>query len=201
MGATAERMIQDTRNALVNWNRDLFKPLHEAEGTMNTLQREIDEETIRLITVYTPVARDLRMLLMVIRINLNLERIGDQAINICFYADRMMNDKPIKPLIDLPRMAEIAQEMLRKSLDAFTHRQSDKAREVIPMDDEVDELNDQIFRELMTFIIKDPKTISQVLDLVLTARSYERMADLSTNIAEDVVYMVEGQDIRHCRER
>jgi phosphate transport system protein len=197
MGATAEKMIHDVSQALADWNLDFFKSVEKAEESMDLLQRDIDEETIRLIAVYTPVAVDLRFLLMVTRINTDLERIGDQAINIAFYARQMMKDKPLKPLIDLPRMAELAKGMLRKSLDAFTQRSSDLAREVIRTDDKVDQLNDQIFRELMTFVLTDPKTIPQALELILTARAFERIADHAVAIAEDVYYLVKGKDIRH----
>jgi phosphate transport system protein len=197
MGALTERMIHDTTQTLVQWNIDLFAPVPENEDALDVLQREIDEETIRLISVYTPVAADLRLLLMVTRISSELERIGDQTMNIGFYAKEMLKQEPLKPLIDLPRMAELAMEMLRNALDAFTQRSCELALDVIKSDDTVDQLNDQLFRELMTYLLTEPKRMPQGLELVLTSRAFERIADHAVGIAEDVFFMVQGQDIRH----
>ncbi len=197
MGALTERMIHDTTETLVEWNIELFEPVLRNEEALDVLQRELDEETIRLISVYTPVASDLRLLLMVTRITSELERIGDQTMNIGFYAKELLKQPPLKPLIDLPRMAETAMEMLRGALDAFTQRSSELAVKVIKSDDTVDKLNDQIFRELMTYFLTDPKTVTQVLELVLISRAFERVADHAVGIAEDVFYMVQGRDIRH----
>lgn len=200
MAAMAEQMIRDTAATLVQRDLDRFKPVEAAEEKMDMLQREIDEETIRLIGVYTPVAADLRLLLMTARITAELERIGDKAMDIGFYTRALFKEPPLKPLIDLPRMAEITLNMLKTSLDAFTEGSSRKALPVIKMDDEVDDLNDQLFRELMTYVLADPKSINRVLELVLIARSFERIGDHAVNIAEDVVYMVEGKDIRHLKD-
>ena len=197
MGAITERMIHDTTQTLVEWNIDLFASVPENEETLDTMQRELDEEIIRLIGVYTPVATDLRMLLMLTRIVSELERIGDQTMNIGFYAKQMVKQPPLKPLVDLPRMAEMATQMLRDALDAFTQRSSELAVKVIKSDDTVDKLNDQIFRELMTYMLQDPKTVTQAMEFVLTSRSYERIGDHAVGIAEDVFYLVEGRDIRH----
>ena len=197
MAATAEQMIRDTTNMLLEWNLALFEPVRTSETTMDKFQRDIDEETVRLIAVHTPVAGDLRLLLMVTRINAELEHIADHTMDIGFYAKTMFKGPPLKPLVDLPRMAEITMGMLRGSLDAFSAAASDKALAVIAMDDKVDDLNDQTFRELMTYVLADPKAITRALELVLIARSYERIADHAVNIAEDVVYMVKGEDIRH----
>lgn len=197
MAATAEQMIRDITRTLVEWNIDLFEPVRASEDKMDLFQRDIDEETVRLIAVHTPVAGDLRLLLMVSRINAELEHIGDHTMDIGFYAKTLFKGPPLKPLIDLPQMAEITMSMLRGSLDAFSAASSEKAMSVITMDDKVDDLNDQIFRELMTYVLADPKTITRALELVLIARSYERIADHAVNIAEDVVYMVKGEDIRH----
>lgn len=199
MAATAEQMIRDTTHMMVEWNIDLFTPVQASEDTMDKFQRDIDEETVRLIAVHTPVAGDLRLLLMVTRINAELEHIGDHTMDIGFYAKTLFKGPPLKPLIDLPRMADITMSMLRGSLDAFSAGSSDKALSVIAMDDKVDDLNDQIFRELMTYVLADPRTITRVLELVLIARAYERIADHAVNIAENVVYMVKGEDIRHKR--
>lgn len=201
MAATAERMIDESIRAIMNWDLNGFESLNEAEDRMDAFQREIDEETIRLISVFTPVAGNLRFLLMVTRINAELERIADQIMNISFYSRQMMQAKPIRPLVGIPNMAEKAQHMLKRAMDAFSERASEEAKEVIVYDDKVDRLHDQLFRELMTYVLGDPKTITQVLELILIARAYKRVADHAVAIAEDVVFMVEGEDIRHTEVR
>ena len=199
MGATAEQMVRGITATLVNRDMALFEPVHQAEHSMDMLQREIDEDAIRMIGVYTPVAADLRILLMATRVAAELERIGDKTMDIGFYAKSLFKEPPLKPLIDIPRMAEVAATMLRDVLDAYTEGSSEKALEIIRKDDEVDELNDQLFRELMTYVQEDVKAINRVLELVLIARAYERIGDHAVNIAEDIVYMVKGQDIRHLK--
>jgi len=200
MGATAEQMLHGTLDTLVRRDLDLFIPVNLAEDKMDMLQREIDEDTVRLIGVYTPVAADLRTLLMTMRISAELERIADKTMDIGFYAKTLFKEPPLKPLIDIPRMAEIAMQMLRKTLDAYTEGSAEHALAVIKMDDEVDEINDQLFRELMTFVQADVKAVNRVLELVLISRSFERIGDHAVNIAEDIVYMVKGEDIRHIKE-
>ena len=197
MGAMAEKMVHDTTAMLVDRDMAIFEPVRKAEDSMDALQREIDEDAVRLIGVYTPVAADLRSLLMATRITAELERIADQTMDIGFYAKTLFKEPPLKPLIDIPRMAEIDVNMLKKVLDAYTEGAAEKALNVIEMDDEVDELNDQLFRELMTYVQDDVKAVNRVLELVLIARAFERIGDHAVNIAEDVVYMVRGQDIRH----
>lgn len=201
MAATAEQMIRDAIATLMSWDYSLFAPVETNEEKMDAMQREMDEEVIRLIAVYTPVAADLRLLMMATRINAELERIGDKAVDIGFYAKTMLKDRPIKPLVDLPRMADLAMDMVRKSVDAFAEGSCDKALAVVRMDDQVDRLNDQIFRELMTYVLSDPQTITRVLELVLISRSFERIADHAVNIGEDVVFMVKGEDIRHLKDQ
>jgi len=197
MGGLTERMIHDTTRILVEWDLGHFEAVAAAEETVDALQREIDEEMVRMISVYTPVASDLRTLLMVTRITAELERIGDQSMNICFYAKELLKQPPLRRLVTIPMMAEISMLMLRDALDAFTERASDLALKVVKTDDKVDRMNDQLFRELMTYVMSDPKTIKQVMELVLTSRAYERIADHAVSIAEDVVFMVRGRDIRH----
>lgn len=199
MAAMAERMIHDTLATMINWDMTLFEPVKQAEDKMDMLQREIDEDTVRMISVYSPVAADLRLLLMSTRIAAELERIGDKTMDIGFYAKTLFKEPQLKPLIDLPRMAEIATVMLKNAVDAYTEGSSEKAIEVIKMDDKVDALHDQLFRELMTYVVADPKAINRVLELVLIARSFKRIADHAVNISEDVFYMVKGQDIRHLK--
>lgn len=199
MGATAEKMVRDTTTMLVERDMAIFEPVKKAEDSMDALQRDIDEDAVRLISIYTPVASDLRCLMMATRITAELERIADKTMDIGFYAKTLFKEPPLKPLIDIPRMAEIDETMLRKVLDAYTEGSAEKAMDVIKMDDEVDELNDQLFRELMTYVQDDVKAVNRVLELVLIARSYERIGDHAVNIAEDVVYMVRGKDIRHMK--
>jgi phosphate transport system protein len=197
MGATAEQMIHDMNSTLVDRNADFLDKIRENESQMDKFQNEIDDETVRLISVYTPVAGDLRLLLMVTRINAELERIGDQTFNILKVFESLLKEEPLKPLVDLPRMANLVQEMVHNALDAFVEKSDATAMKVIEADDKVDKLNDQIFRELVTYMLTDPKNIGRALGLVLTARAFERIGDHAVNIAEDVVYVVRGEDIRH----
>ncbi len=200
MAATAEKMIHDTLETLIERDLQLFEPAKQAEEKMDILQRDIDEETVRMISIYTPVASDLRFLLMTTKISAELERIGDKAMDIGFYAKNMFKEPPLKPLVDLPRMAEKSIGMLKKAMDAYTDQSTAGALEVIRMDDDVDNLHDQMFRELMTYVLSDPKTINRVLELILISRAFERIADHAVNISEDVFYIVEGQDIRHIKD-
>jgi phosphate transport system protein len=151
--------------------------------------------------VYTPVAGDLRVLLMITRINAEVERIADHAVNTCHSYEnlKLLEDPPLKPLVDLPRMVTIAEGMLHQALEAFMGNSADEAMAVIQSDDQVDRLNDQIFRELLTYMLADPRSINRALGLLLTARAFERIADHAVNVAEDVVYIVRGEDIRHVK--
>ena len=196
MGEVAERMVARASEALVQRDRKIVADVLAAEETLDRFQVEIDGEAVRLITVYTPTAKDLRFLLMVVRINTELERIGDQAVSIALRARSLISQPLLKPLIDIPRMTAIVQEMVRYSLDAFVGRDPELARNVIDRDDEVDGLRDQIFRELLTYMMGDPTTIPRAIDLILVSRNLERVADHATNIAEDVIYIVRGEDVR-----
>jgi len=200
MGVIAKQMIHDIITVLVDRNAELLDNIAENEEKMDKLQTKIDEETIRLIGVYTPVAVDLRTLLMVARMNVELERIGDQTMNIAFYAKTLLKEKPLKKLINIPRMAEMAELMLSNALESYVGKSHELAMSVIDMDNNVDQLNDQTFRLLMTYVIEDPRTISRVLELILIARALERIADHAVNIAEDVIYIIKGKDIRHSHD-
>ncbi len=197
MAATAELMIHDTATALVERDLNLFDPVKANEEKMDRWQCDVDEEAIRLIAVYTPVAADLRLLLMTTRIATELERIGDLAMDISFYAKTLFKEPPLHPFADLPRMANLATEMLSKALDAFVESSSEQALAVIKTDDQVDGLHDSLFKQLMDCVLKAPETITRVLELVLIIRSFKRMADHAVNIAEYVVYAAQGKDIRH----
>ena len=183
--------------ALVEGKPDYVDQVLETEEQLDQHQKEIDDLTVRLIATYTPVASNIRFMLMVTRINTELERIGDQAVNIGERARDLIKEPALKPLVDLPRMAQIAIEMMHRSVMAFANNTDKEAVEIIKRDRDVDELNNQIFRELLTYMMSDPKHIPQALGLILIARCVERIADHATNIAEEVVYLVRGQDIRH----
>ena len=196
MGGLAETMIHKSVKALVAREHALVEAVLAHEEEMDLLCIEIDDRCFTLLALRQPMASDLRFLVAGIKINSDLERIGDQAVSIALRARSLITQPEVKPLIDIPRMARLAQEMVRKSLDAFVRRETDLARTVIEADDEVDTLRDQVFRELLTYMMGDPATIPRALDLILVSRHLERIADHATNIAEDVIYIVRGEDVR-----
>jgi len=200
MGAKAETMIQHSIQALVLRDRSHSRDVPELESEVNQLQLSIDDRCSKLLALRQPMAHDLRFIIAAMKIDSDLERIADQAVNITEHTEVLLQFPEVKPLIDIPRMAEIASEMLRDALDAFVEQDAATAREIVLRDDEVDGLKDQVIRELLTYMISDPKTIKPGLQLVLIARNLERIADHATNISEDVVYMVEAKDIRHHSE-
>jgi phosphate transport system protein len=169
----------------------------QTEETVNQLEIEIDERCATVLALHQPEARDLRTILMILKINNDLERIGDHAVNIVGHARFLIDQPPVKPLVDIPRMQELACQMLDLALDAFIYGKEDQARQVCRMDDLVDHLRDQAIRELLTHMMQNTRIIDQALRLILISRDLERVADLSTNIAEDVVYMVAGITIKH----
>jgi len=197
MGEKAEEMIQDAMKALVERDESLIQGVLQREEDLDRFQVTIDDHVVRTIVTHGPVARDLRILMMATRINSELERIGDQATNICENVRLLLEVPPLKPLLDLPKMSELVQKMVHDGLAAFIENSTDKAMGVIQLDDQVDDLNDQVFRELLTYMVEDTRNIPRALALLLTARSLERIADHATNICEEVVYIVKGRDIRH----
>lgn len=199
MGRLASGMIRSTIAALMRRDRSLVREVLEVESRMDAFQREVDNEVLRLIAVYTPVARNLRELLMATRINGELERIGDQAATICYTYQNLhlLDEPPVKPLEDLPRMAVLAEQMLHEALHAFVAGSAEESVAVIQADNEVDRLNDLIFQELLAFMTTDVRQSRRALGLILAARGFERVADHAVNIAEDVVFIVRGEDIRH----
>ncbi len=196
MGGLAETMIHKSVKALVDREHALVEDVLAHEEEMDLLCIEIDDRAFTLLALRQPMASDLRFLVAGIKINSDLERIGDQAVSIALRARSLITQPEVKPLIDIPRMARLAQEMVRQSLDAFVRRETDLARSVIEADDDVDMLRDQVFRELLTYMMGDPTTIPRALDLILVSRHLERIADHATNIAEDVIYIVRGEDVR-----
>jgi phosphate transport system protein len=196
MGGLAESMIHQSIGAMVERDPALVETVLAHEEEMDLLCIEIDDRCFTLLALRQPMASDLRFLVAGIKINSDLERIGDQAVSIALRARQLIREPELKPLIDIPRMAGKAQEMVRRSLDAFVRRDPELARRVIEADDEVDSLRDQVFRELLTYMMGDPATIPRALALILVSRNLERIADHATNIAEDVIYIVRGEDVR-----
>ncbi|HSN88213.1 MAG TPA: phosphate signaling complex protein PhoU [Thermoanaerobaculia bacterium] len=197
MGGLVEGMVAEATQALLDRNGALCKGVIDGDRAVDQLEMEIDEVCHSLIGRKQPTAIDLRFLVAVMKINSDLERIGDSAVNIAQSVEHLNDQPPLKPYIDLPHLSQLVQTMVRQSLDAFVNRDVELATEVCKSDDGVDGLYKQIFRELLTYMIEDPKTVSRALHLLLVSRNLERIADHATNIAEDVVYYVEGRDIRH----
>jgi len=196
MGSLAETMIRTSIQALVDRDEALIQKVYRHEEEMDQLAIELDDRCFALLALRQPVASDLRFIVASVKLNGELERIGDLAVNIAREVYFLITQPFVKPLIDIPRMARLAQEMVRRSLDAFVKRDPELARLVIEADDEVDHLRDQVFRELLTYMTGDPSTIPRALDLILVSRHLERIADHATNIAEDVIYIVRGEDVR-----
>ena len=196
MGSLAETMIHQAIKALVDRDQGLVQAVLAHEEEIDLLCIEIDDRCFTQIALRQPMASDLRFLVAGIKINSDLERIGDQAVSIALRARSLISQPQLKPLIDIPRMAELVQWMVRKSLDAFVRQDPELARSVIDRDDDVDALRDQVVRELLTYMMGDPTTVPRALDLILVSRNLERIADHATNIAEDVIYIVRGEDVR-----
>ena len=197
MGGLVEQMTRRVIQALVKRDTALLAEVRAMEPKVNQLHVEIDEACLELIALRQPAAVDLRFVTAAMKIIVDMERIGDQAINIVERAESLLAVPLLKPLIDIPRMAEITQEMLKASLDAFVNGDDELAYRTILRDDSVDQLKDQVFRELLTFMMADPTTIPRAMDLILVSRHIERIADHTTNICEDVIFMVKGKDVRH----
>jgi len=197
MGGMVERQISDAIQSLVNRDSALAKQIISQDTEVNRMDIEIDELCIRVLALRQPAASDLRFITTGLKITTDLERIGDMAVNICERALELNLEPMLKPYIDIPRMANIAQTMVKDSLDAFVREDTDLAQEVIGRDDEVDLLNTQIFRELLSYMAENPRTIAQAARILFVSKYLERIADHATNIAEMVVFMVKGKNIRH----
>lgn len=197
MSSLTEQSVAQSLKALVQRDNVLAKKVDADDDALDQLQVEIDERCIRLLALRQPLARDLRLITMAMKISTDLERIGDQATSIARRAGELNSAPELKPLVDIPRMADICQGMIRDVLDAFVYEKPELARQVIQRDEDVDRLNKQVQRELTSFMIEDPATITCALLLMRVARNLERIGDHATNIAEDVVYLYEARDIRH----
>ena len=197
MAGMAEQSVGKAIKALVDRNPGMAQEVIVEDARINSLEVEIEETCLSLLARYQPEAKDLRFIAMVFKIVNDLERVGDQAVNVSERTLDLLKEPLLKPLIDIPKMALLAQEMLKDTLDAFVHQDAEKAREVCRRDDEVDHLNDQVYHELLVYMTQDPKTIMRAIDLILIGRHLERVADHATNIAEDVYYLVKGTTIKH----
>ena len=197
MAGLAEAAIGLAVKALVSRDAEMARQVIASDDVINMLELEIDELCLRTMALYQPEAKDLRFLAMALKINNDLERMGDQAVNIAERTLELLKEPLLKPLIDIPRMAEVAQRMVKDSIDAFVHQDAARARAVCIQDDAVDSYDDQMFRELLTYMMETPKAITRSVNLILVSRHLERIADHATNIAEDVIYLVEGKNIKH----
>ena len=196
MGSYAESAVSQAVQALSDRNDILAQQVQDNDDIMDQFEIEIDEMAIQLLSK-APLASDLRLITVAMKISQNLERIGDEATTISRRAIDLNQEPQLKSYVDIPRMAGIALEMLKDSLDSFVNKDPEKARDVIPRDKEVDTLNRQLYRELSGFMVENPATITRCLNLMTISKSLERVADHATNIAQEVVYLCEARDIRH----
>jgi phosphate transport system protein len=197
MGGLAEERGRMAVRALIDRDAALVERVLTGDSPINQLHIDIDNRCFKLLALHQPMAVDLRAIVSAVKINTDLERVGDLAVNIAEAVVRYMQHAPVKPLIDIPQMAEIAQRMLRDALDAYVQRDVPKAEAVLAEDDRLDGLKTQVFRELLTYMLQNPSTIEPALDLILVSRHLERIGDHATNVAEDVIFMVSARDVRH----
>src|SRR5262245_101498 len=197
MGGLAEEHVRVAIKGLVDRDHDLIERVLVEDEPINRLHIEIDNRCFTLLALYQPMAADLRTIVAAVKINTDLERVGDLAVNIAEAARRYTTHPPVKKLLDIPQMAILAQSMLRDALDAFVRLEVTLAQQVLSQDDRLDALKTQIFRELLTYMLQDPSTIEPSLDLILISRHLERIGDHATNIAEDVIFIVSARDVRH----
>lgn len=197
MGSLAQTMIHNAVKALVDRDKSLLQNVYSLEDSVNLMHIEVDDFCLKLLALRQPQAGDLRMITAAIKINTDLERLGDQAVNIAQRTESLLERPLIKPLVDIPRESTIAQKMVNDSLEAFIRKDVKLAEEVLTRDDIIDDINNQVFRELLTYMMSDHTTIPIAFDLIFVSKNLERIADHATNIAEDVIFMVIGKDIRH----
>ena len=197
MGGLAEERVRLAVRGLVDRDQTCIEEVIRGDAPVNALHVEIDNRCFTLLALYQPMAADLRTIVAAVKINTDLERVGDLAVNVGEAARRYTAHPPVKQLIDIPRMAGMAQAMLRDALDAFVRQDVTLAQQVLDDDDQLDTLKTQIFRELLTFMLQNPTTIEPALDLILISRHLERIGDHATNIAEDVIFIVSAKDVRH----
>jgi phosphate transport system protein len=197
MGGLAEDRLRLAVRGLVDRDLTVIERVMAGDAAINHLHIEIDDRCFKLLALHQPMAVDLRAIVAAVKINTDLERVGDLAVNIAEASIRYLQHPPVKELIDIPRMAEIAQGMLREALDAFVRRDLAMAQTVLDRDDELDMLKTLVFRELLDHMLQDQSTIEPSLDLILVSRHLERIGDHATNVAEDVIFLVSAKDVRH----
>ncbi len=197
MAALTEEAISLAITSLKERKENLAQQVLKQEEDIDVLDVELDKLCLTLLARHQPMAVDLRFLTSVLRISSELERIADQAVNIAQRSLELLKSPTLKPLIDIPRMAQLAKKMVKDAIDAFIQKDTELAKNVCERDDEVDDLNDQIFRELLTYMLQDPSSIKKAVDLILVGRHLERIADHATNISENVIYFVKGKTIKH----
>src|SRR5260370_3057653 len=197
MGSLAERAVHQAIHSVLDSEASLAEAVLDEEPAINELQMEIDDRVMQLLALHQLMAAALRFVLAISRINNDLERIGDQAVNIAQSSQRMLPTPRVKPYVDLPRMSELAEGMVRDSLNAVVRRDLTLARSILVRDDQVDNLRDQIFRELLSYMMADSDVVFQAFELILVAKNLERVADPANNLAEGVIYIVEGHEVRH----
>ena len=197
MGGLAEERVRAAIQGLVSRDPVLIDKVLSGDEPVNQLHIEVDNRCFRLLALHQPMATDLRAIVAAVKINTDLERVGDLAVNIAEASKRYITHAPVKQLIDIPQMGEIAQAMLRDALDSYVKRDTELAHQVLNEDDRLDSLKTQVFRDLLTHMLRDQGTVEPALDLILISRHLERIGDHATNVAEDVIFMVSALDVRH----
>ena len=197
MGGLAEERVREAVRGIKERDAAAVDAILTGDEPINDLHMEVDDRCFKLLALHQPMAADLRVIVAAVKINTDLERVGDLAVNIAEAGKRYLQHPPVKPLIDIPRMGDLAQKMLRDALDAFVRRDMALAETVLAADDTLDSLKTQIFRELLTYMLQAPETIEPALDLILISRHLERIGDHATNVAEDVIFILSAKDVRH----
>lgn len=200
MGALVEAAIERSITAVTAKDRDAAELVFKNEARVNQIEMEIDEFAVDLLATQQPAASDLRLIVAALKINTDLERMGDLAVNIAQRAVSLVSEPVIKPMVDVPHIGALVESMVRKALDAFVNRDADLARSVLNSDDAVDSMRTACYHEMLSFMEKEPRNIRSAMDLIAVVRHLERIADHSTNIAEDVLFLVQGVDVRHRSE-
>lgn len=196
-----EQMIMSSIHGLIDKKEEMLKEVIESqEPKANEMEIDIEEQATVVMAKFQPKAKDLRLILMILKMNNDLERMADHAVNIAERSHFLIKNPMVKPLIDIPKAADITIQMLRDSIDSFVKEDSELAKSVCERDNKIDNLNNQIFRELITYMFSDPSTIERSIKLIQIANNFERIADLATNICEDVIYIVEGRVIKHHKD-
>ena len=197
MANHVEKSIEIATTALQEKNLEKLKEVYSVEGKINLLHKKLDEQCLNLLALQQPMAKDLRLIIAMIKANTDLERMGDQAVNIAHSGERYLSGTSIRPLVDLPHMAGEVRRMVRGAIDSFVQQNEVLAEEVLKLDDSIDSLKRKIFDDVIAHMKQHPEHIDQGLSLILIARNLERLGDHATNIAEDVIFVTSGKDIRH----